>query len=113
VRDELGSDVEVDTHIEPLQASDLTGRDAEPRRVAQVTETLIEVVREHGKLRDVHDVRVRETADGEIVNFHCRVDPALSVQAAHELVDEAEYALRRRMPRIKRVVGHAEPLRPH
>ena len=28
-------------------------------------------------IRQVHDVRVRETGDGEIVNFHCRVDPAL------------------------------------
>ena len=31
---------------------------------------------ELGFVRDVHDVRVRETADGEIVNFHCQVDPA-------------------------------------
>ena len=29
-------------------------------------------------VRDVHNVRVRETDDGEIVNFHCRVDPALT-----------------------------------
>lgn len=111
VRDELGSDVEVETHIEPLQAFDVTGRDADPPRVSQVAETLIDVVREHAALRDVHDVRVRETDDGEIVNFHCHVDPALSVQAVHELVDEAEYALRRRLPQIKRVIGHAEPPR--
>ena len=32
-----------------------------------------------GFVRDVHDVRVRETADGEIVNFHAYVDPALTV----------------------------------
>jgi len=68
-------------------------------------------VRQLGTLRDVHDVRMRETDDGGIVNFHCRVDPALSVQTVHELVDEAKYALRRRMPQIKRVIGHAEPLR--
>ena len=58
---------------------------------------------------DVHDVRVRETDEGEIVNFHCRVDPALTVQAVHEKVDEVERALRRRSPSIKRVIGHAEP----
>jgi cation diffusion facilitator family transporter len=110
VRDELGSDVEVETHIEPLQVSDATGRDADPQRVKDVVGALVEAVRDFGALRDVHDVRVRETDDGEIVNFHCRVDPALSVQAVHEMVDEAERALRRRMPQIKRVIGHAEPL---
>ena len=111
VRDELGPDVEVETHIEPLQASDATGRDAGPERVHQVAGALSEVVGQLGTLHDVHDVRVRDTDEGEIVNFHCRVDPALSVQAVHELVDEAEYALRRRLPQIKRVIGHAEPLR--
>jgi divalent metal cation (Fe/Co/Zn/Cd) transporter len=110
-RDELGSDVEVETHIEPLQVSDATGHDADPQRVKNVADALIEVVHELGGLRDAHNVRVRDTDDGEIVNFHCRVDPALSVQAVHEMVDEAERALRRRMPQIKRVIGHAEPLR--
>ena len=57
----------------------------------------------------IHDVRVRETADGEIVNFHCRVDPMLTVQDVHEKVDEVERALRRKFPTIKRVIGHAEP----
>jgi divalent metal cation (Fe/Co/Zn/Cd) transporter len=59
----------------------------------------------------VHDVRVRETDEGEIVNFHCRVDPALTVQTVHEKVDLLERALRERSPSIKRVIGHAEPAR--
>jgi divalent metal cation (Fe/Co/Zn/Cd) transporter len=54
---------------------------------------------------------VRESDDGEIVNFHCRVDPTLTVQAVHDKVDEVERALRRRSPQIKRVIGHAEPQR--
>ena len=56
-------------------------------------------------------MRVRETADGEIVNFHCRVDPALSVSAVHDLVDAVERGLRRRFPTIQRVISHAEPRR--
>ncbi len=54
-------------------------------------------------------MRVRETAEGEIVNFHCRVDPMLTVQDVHEKVDEVERALRQKFPTIKRVIGHAEP----
>jgi cation diffusion facilitator family transporter len=107
LRDELGPDVEVETHIEPLQGRGLAGRDADPRRVDEVRAALAELARH--PLREVHDVRVREADDGEIVNFHCRVDPALSVHEVHEKVDEVERALRRRWPRIKRVIGHAEP----
>ncbi len=64
-----------------------------------------------GVVRDIHDVRVRETAEGEIVNFHGYVDPSLSVSTVHEKIDELERALRERFPSIKRVIGHAEPRR--
>ncbi len=85
------------------------GRDAPPERVRAVEIALAELAPESRIIRDIHDVRVRETADGEIVNFHCRVDPELSVQTVHEKVDALERALRVRAPSIKRVIGHAEP----
>ena len=109
VREELGPDVEVETHIEPLPADVLAGRDAAAARIAEVREALAALAAEIPDLGEVHDVRVRETADGEIVNFHCRVDPALSVSAVHDMVDALERRLRRRFPAIRRVIGHAEP----
>jgi cation diffusion facilitator family transporter len=111
IGEELGPDVEVETHIEPLQIEGLAGRDAAPERVAQVRGALADLAEHLGPLRDVHDVRVRETDEGEIINFHCRVDPALSVEAVHDRVDEVERALKRRFPSVKRVIGHAEPRR--
>ena len=109
VRDELGPDVEVETHIEPLPADVLAGRDAPPARVAEVRGALAALSASITGLGEVHDVRVRETADGEIVNFHCHVDPTLSVSTAHDLVDAAERGLHQRFPTILRVNGHAEP----
>jgi cation diffusion facilitator family transporter len=111
VREELGPDVEVETHIEPLPADVMAGRDATPARLAEVRTALAALAGEIAGLGEVHDVRVRETADGEIVNFHCRVDPMLSVRAVHDLVDAAERRLRRQFPTIQRVIGHAEPRR--
>ncbi len=111
VRDELGPDVEVETHIEPLPADVLAGHDAPSARIAEVRASLATLAAEIAGLDEVHDVRVRETADGEIVNFHCRVDPALSVRAVHDLVDAVERGLRRHWPTIQRVIGHAEPQR--
>jgi cation diffusion facilitator family transporter len=111
MREELGPDVEVDTHIEPLPADILPGRDAAPPRIAEVRERLGLLATELPDLGEVHDVRVRETDDGEIVNFHCQVDPTLSVSAVHDVVDALERRLRRQYPTIRRVIGHAEPRR--
>jgi len=108
---EIGASVEIDTHIEPLQPHRASGREAPSERVKAVEIALAELAAEGRTLRDVHDVRVRETDEGEIVNFHCRVDPQLGVQTVHEKVDELERALRERSPTIKRVIGHAEPMR--
>lgn len=108
---ELGDNVEVETHIEPLQPQDTLGREAPPERVRAVEMALAEIAAGTGVIRDVHDVRVREADDGEIVNFHCRVDPSLTVETVHEKVDDVERALRRQSPSIKRVIGHTEPTR--
>ena len=109
VREELGTNVEVETHIEPLPADVLAGRDATAGRIAEVRDVLVQLAAEMPDLGEVHDVRVRETAGGEIVNFHCGVAPSLSVSAVHDMVDALERRLRRRFPIIQRVIGHAEP----
>jgi divalent metal cation (Fe/Co/Zn/Cd) transporter len=108
VLDEFGEDVEVDTHIEPLEPELPFGTDAAPDRVRAIKTALARFA-EGGAIHDIHSVRVRDTDAGEIVNFHCRASPSMSVIKVHENVDEIERALRRSFPTVKRVIGHAEP----
>ncbi|MDP1583267.1 MAG: cation diffusion facilitator family transporter [Bradyrhizobium sp.] len=110
IRDEFGEDVEVDTHIEPLEPELPLGTDAAPDRVETIKAALSRFAAD-GAIHDVHNVRVRNTDAGEIVNFHCRAAPSMSVIKVHENVDAIERALRRAFPTVKRVISHAEP--PH
>ena len=111
IASELGTGVEVETHIEPLEPVDALGREAPPERVHAVQTALVELAVQDRALRNIHDVRVRETDEGEIVNFHCHVDPDMTVQTVHEKVDALERALKLHSSLIKRVIGHAEPMR--
>ncbi|HET7493506.1 MAG TPA: cation-efflux pump [Bradyrhizobium sp.] len=108
IRDEFGEDVEVDTHIEPLEPELPHGTDAAPDRVEAIRAALSRFAAD-GAIHDIHSVRVRDTEAGEIVNFHCRAAPSMSVIRVHENVDEIERALRRAFPSVKRVISHAEP----
>jgi cation diffusion facilitator family transporter len=108
IRDEFGEDVEVDTHIEPLEPELPHGTDAAPDRVEAIAAALSRFAAD-GAIHDIHSVRVRDTDAGEIVNFHCRAAPSMSVIKVHENVDEIERALRRAFPTVKRVISHAEP----
>jgi divalent metal cation (Fe/Co/Zn/Cd) transporter len=110
IRDEFGADVEVDTHIEPLEPELPLGTDAAPQRTEAIREALARYAAD-GAIYDIHNVRVRDTDAGEIVNFHCRAAPSMSVIKVHENVDAIERALRRAFPTVKRVISHAEP--PH
>ena len=108
IRDEFGADVEIDTHIEPLEPELPLGVDAAPDRVQVIRDALMRFAASTA-IHDVHNVRVRITEAGEIVNFHCRAAPTMSVIRVHENVDEIERALRRAFPTVKRVISHAEP----
>jgi cation diffusion facilitator family transporter len=109
IQRDLGADVEVETHNEPLQPDGLSGRDAPAAVTAEIAQTMRGWTGAAGKIRDVHDVRVRHTPNGLIVNFHCRADPALSVEAVHDAVDELERRLYEQRRDVHRAIGHAEP----
>ena len=110
IREEFGEDVEVDTHIEPLAPELPPGTDAPAGRIDAVR-TALEQFASDGLIHDIHNVRVRDTDAGEVVNFHCRAASNMSVIKVHDKVDEIERALRRAFPSVKRVISHAEP--PH
>src|SRR5215469_13580061 len=110
IGEQFGEEVEVDTHIEPLEPELPFGSDAAPERVATIAQALARYAADT-EVGDIHNVRVRDTAAGEIVNFHCRAVPSMSVIRVHENVDAIERALRRAFPSVKRVISHAEP--PH
>ena len=111
IRDELGSGIEVDTHIEPMEIDELVGRDADATTTMAITAALERLAGEDGRVWDIHDVRARETESGLVVNYHCLVDPSRSVADVHIDVDRIDRRLQHEMPRLTRVIGHAEPRR--
>lgn len=108
---ELGADIEVESHIEPLEPRQLQGQDASAAMQANIAAALARCTPKAGAIRDIHSVRVRQTPAGLVVNYHCHVNPTLSVDEVHEHVDALERRMRADFANIIRIVGHAEPLR--
>ena len=108
IADEIGEGVEVETHIEPAEP-EVRGQLAEPGLAHRIEASLAATAAKQGRVRDIHDVRVRETSGGVFVLFHCHVDPATPVEAVHSAVDSLERSVRQAFPEARRVVGHAEP----
>jgi len=111
LRDEFGADAEVETHIEPLEMHLLAAQPADPAVAGAIEAALARVAAHTRPSAQVQHVRVRETAGGLVVNFRCRIDSAVSVQNAHDALDEIERRTREEFPAILRIVGRAEPAR--
>lgn len=109
IGDELGAGVEVETHIEPITIDRLHGIDVEAEEIAAISSDLTDAATRGGVVDDVHDVRVRATDEGLIVNFHCRAAPSISVADLHAAIDDVERAIRATRLSVRRVIGHGEP----
>ncbi len=110
IRDEFGPGSEVETHVEPLDMQEAMVEDADAGTVLAIAGLLQDGARHEPRLHDIHNVRVRRSAAGLIVNFHCRADGALDIAAVHDAVDEVERHVRRMRSDIARIIGHAEPV---
>jgi cation diffusion facilitator family transporter len=112
IRAEFGIETEVETHIEPMEIEAPSSQDADVNVVGTMTRDLEREAAKGTIIEDVHSVRVRKIEGGLVVNYHCRVDPALDVATVHTAVDVIERALRVARPEVKRLVSHAEPVKP-
>jgi cation diffusion facilitator family transporter len=107
---ELGPEAEIDSHIEPMHMRGLEGEDAAAEDRTAIEHWLRRFAAEIPNLNDVHNIRIRRNPHGLFVTYHCRVNGGQSVETVHDAVDELESRLRKKLPQVRRVIGHAEPL---
>ncbi len=110
IRDGLGANVEVESHIEPLEPRLLAGAPPSAAIIKKVETALDKAARREPTLSDLHNIRVRTNAAGLYVHYHCRFTPELPIADVHAVTDRIEIALMGSLPAIKRVVAHAEPV---
>lgn len=112
LREELGPDVEVETHIEPLAVQHISSGPAPAEVTQRITDAIKASAAVIPDVDAIHDVRVRQAENGILVNYHCRVAAAQSVLDTHRAVDRLDRSLREQFPEIVRITGHAEPAVP-
>jgi cation diffusion facilitator family transporter len=111
IREGLGGDIEVESHIEPQPARLLVGEPAAPAETKKIEKLLQQLAKSEKSLSDLHNVRVRHADGGLYVHYHCRFKQAETIDAVHAAVDRIEIAFGAKLTNVKRVIAHAEPLR--
>ncbi len=110
IRDGLGGHVEVESHIEPVSAKPLAGEPCPAKLAQPVEKALAALCNKEKTLMDLHNIRIRQNMAGLYVHYHCRFKPDMTIETVHDVIDRIEIALCEKLPTIKRVVAHAEPI---
>jgi divalent metal cation (Fe/Co/Zn/Cd) transporter len=109
IREELGRDIELNSHIEPMKNETILSSNVSPKEMEQVMAAIDVTDRKVGELEGIHNVLVRKIGENFFTSFHCLALADLSVDLVHEATNKFEYLMKNEMKQIKRVVIHVEP----
>lgn len=110
MRERLPEVEHVVTHIEPAaimtESSEDTGLLRQSALIEKQARDLLNV---HYPHTGWHDLRVCPTLTGFTLMLHAALPPEMSVEAAHDVAENAETLLRGQIPLLTRVTIHTEP----
>jgi divalent metal cation (Fe/Co/Zn/Cd) transporter len=107
VSQEIGPDVRVDTHIEPLEPTSL-GRDVTAEH-ADLARHVTELAQEEADVIDCHEVLVTASGGELSIVAHVRGRPELPLERIHAASQRIEKAIHSSHPEVGPVLIHFEP----
>ncbi|MEQ1496823.1 MAG: cation diffusion facilitator family transporter [Novosphingobium sp.] len=76
--------------------------------------TFLAAVARHPEIKGLHDLRTRTSGNRDFVQFHLAVNPEMTIQQAHVVMDEVEAILAKEFPGVEILIhpdpeGHVDP----
>ena len=96
------------THLEPTGEATAAPA-AEIRTEPDILSVVYQLPRELGVEFHPHAIQTYRTGQEIALSFHCILAPEVPITTAHDLTVRIEERLRKRLPRLGRVVIHVEP----
>lgn len=109
IKDELGPDIEVSTHIEPLKPTTLEAKKVDRAEENIIRNVVLEVTKDIKPIINVHEINSRYLNNKLFITLHCVMDGKIDLERAHKLSARIEYLIRERLPNVERAVVHLEP----
>ncbi|MBN1537679.1 MAG: cation diffusion facilitator family transporter [Anaerolineales bacterium] len=108
LRQEIHNLDEIVTHIEPV-GDQVAKREVFRLNSDQINPIIHQVAGQLPGVTDCHNIRTYLENESISLSFHCKMDPEISINDAHEITVQFENLLRTKIPELGRTVIHLEP----
>jgi cation diffusion facilitator family transporter len=109
IREELGTEIIINSHIEPIKTDAVSSRQLTKEEVEKLILEIKMISSVISSLSDLHDFIIRKTANGYFISFHCIFLDNMTLEDVHCAVSELEYSIKGKIRGVNRVIIHAEP----
>ncbi|MDP3987983.1 MAG: cation diffusion facilitator family transporter [Candidatus Levybacteria bacterium] len=105
---ELGKDVDVNTHIEPM-SSESVSRKVSKKEMDTIYCIAHEVRKTSSSVKNIHNVSVQNVHGKLFISLHCVFGEKTSIIKVHNQSRQIENLFKEKMPNIEKVFIHTEP----
>lgn len=112
ILEELGEEIEINTHLEPLRSTVRNGEKLSEKDEGIINSKITKILDNAKIVKNLHNLNARKTNDQIFISFHCSFDGSLAVEKVHDTIDSLEYEIKKSVSEIAQVsyvVIHAEP----
>lgn len=111
IQNELGSDVVINSHIEPIRHDEPKTSDINTREIEKIHQVINKTKEKINEVAGFHNISIYNV-DGKVqISLHCVFKNKISLEEAHNLTTKMESLVVESLPdiNIERVVIHVEP----
>lgn len=109
IKKEIGGELEINTHIEPLKSETIFSVNVEPLEVSRINQIIKEIIEKVPLLLDAHNILARKIEGKLFITVHCSVPKQTPLTLAHQSASRLEYLIKDKLPEVVRVVAYLEP----
>ncbi len=109
IKREFGSEIEINTHIEPLRSDVLKGEKVDKKEEEKTISEIIDISSNFKNISNPHNIEIRKVKEKIFISLHSYIDENMLLESAHEEASDLEYKIKEKIANVARVVVHLEP----
>jgi cation diffusion facilitator family transporter len=106
---EIGSDIELSTHIDPYNSEELESKALSDQEVFLIKKTIRKLVSDLGVIENAHNISVRQIKGKILISLHCYADAEETIEESHLAASRLKTLIREAIANVFNVVVHVEP----